>query len=484
VSTPADIETARRRKLERAQEAVTDGFHLTDTGNAERLVRRHGHEIRYCAPRKRWLVWDGKRWAWDQLGMVDQLAKATVRAIYGEASRARSDEARAAVAKHAVRSEERGRRMAMVALAQSEQGVPVLPEALDADPWLLNVANGTLDLRTAELRPHNPADLITKVASADYVPGARHELWDRYLADATGGDTELATYLQHAVGYALQGQVTEKAFWFLYGPPDGMKSTFIAAVSKMLGDYAVSAAFTTWLVQTSSGGNRGDIVALMGARLVTSVEVRKGVKFDEEIMKKVTGGDALVAAAKYESEVTFSPSFALWLAANEAPRIHDDDTAFWSRVQRIPFTNPLPKEQQVKDMRERLCAPDVQRAVLAWAVEGCLAWQRVGLAKSSAVEASTAGYREEMDRVAGFFAERCKFGPAASVKLSEFREAYTKWCEENGVKAPLTVKEMAQRLHDRGCKQGKDTTGNVRVWKGVRVLAAWEDPEPGHVGHV
>lgn len=465
----------RRKRAPVGEAIATIGMRLTDTGNAERLVARHRHEIRYCHPRKRWLIWDGKRWAWDLTAQIEQISKRTVRAIYAEAEHARDSEQAEAVAKHATYSEKRERRAAMVALAQSEPGIPVIPSELDADPYAFNVNNGTVDLSTGELRPHDRDDLITKLASVDYVPGARHELWERYLSDATGGDRELATYLRRMAGYSLYGRVVEKAWWFLYGPPDGTKSTFINALSDTLGDYAVAADFSTWLVQTSTGGNRGDLVALMGARLVCSVEARKGVKFDEAIMKRVTGGDPIKAAAKYEAEVEFQPTFALWLAANDAPVARDDDEGFWNRVRRIPFVNVIPKERQDRMMREKLAAPEVRSAILAWAVEGCIAWQRDGFGACKAVDDSTAKYRREMDRAAGFFDERCKFDPSAEVTIKRLREAYEEWCKEASIRAPLSKDELAGRLKHRGCRPGK--VERQRGWHGVRLLAEWEAPE-------
>lgn len=467
-------------KVQRAEPAAargisTIGFHLTDTGNAERLVARHRDLVRYCPPRRRWLIWDGKRWAWDRRGEIEQLAKRTVRAIYAEAEHARDQEHLEAVVRHATNSEKRDRRAAMIALAQSELGIPVLPDELDSDPLAFNVGNGTIDLSSGELREHRRADLITKLTPVDYVTGARHALWDLFLDEATGGDHELARYLQCVAGYALYGRVTEKAFWFLYGPPDGMKSTFMDALSCALGEYAVFADFGTWLVQTQTGGNRGDLVALMGARLVCSSEVRKGAKFDEAVMKRVTGGDMIKAAAKYEAEIEFLPTFTLVLAANDAPLARDDDEGFWSRSRRVPFTNPVDRAKRDPRMRDKLRAPDVQSAILAWAIEGCLRWQAEGFGSCAAVERSTAEYREEMDRVAGFFADRCAFGAEDMAKARDLRDAYEDWCKENGVRHALNGKDLAARLRGRGCTPAK--VDKDRGWKGVRVLRAWEYSE-------
>ncbi len=476
---PADAVAAANAAF---PEVAMIGFRCTDYGNSERLVARNRDRIRYCPPRKCWYVWDGRRWARDETGEIIRLAKRTVRAIYGEAEKCTEPAIRAAIATHARNSEKGPRLREMVTLAQSEPGIPVLPDELDADPWLLNVQNGTVDLRTGKVHAHRRGDLITKLVPAKYDPAAESELWFRFVVDVTGGDTELAAYLRRSVGYALQGTVTEKAFWFLYGPPDGMKSTFIATIASAIGDYAATASFTTWLVQTSTGGNRGDLVSLFGARLVTSVECRKGARFDEEILKRVTGGDELKAAAKYEAEVTFKPTFALWLAGNDAPVIRDDDEGAWSRVRRVPFLNALPKKRQDRKMPAKLRAAEVQSAILAWAVGGCLEWQSEGLGTCPAIEQSTAEYRAEMDRAAGFFGERCVFGAVERVVARTLRAEYEAWCSEQGVPHPLAGKEFGKRLGERGCRAIK--SNGVRCWDGVRLLANDEEPQGSRVGRV
>ena len=455
-------------------------FKCTDIGNAERLVARERGQIRYCPPRKRWLTYDGRRWLWDETGEINRKAKKTVRGIYEEAAACRDEEIRKAIAKHASDSENASRVSAMISFARSEASVPVLPAELDADPWKLNVLNGTVDLQTGKLGPHERSALITRLAPVEYDTAARSDLWDSFLKDATGGDDELAQYLQRAVGYALQGTASERAFFFLIGPPGTAKSTFIDAIAAALGDYHMAAAFDTWLVQTNTGGNRGDLVRLTSARLVTSVEVRKGAKFDEAIIKAITGGDEITAAAKYEGEITFKPAFALWLAANDAPAIRDDDEGAWARVRRIPFDHIIPAAQQDRTLKLRLREPEVRAAVLAWAVQGCLNWQREGLGSSAAIDKSTAAYRRDMDRIAGFFEECCVFEKEAKISRDSLRHAYEEWCKSEGVRFPLPAKEIATRLRETGCSDGK--SDGKRMWKGVRLLDTWEQPRDRGTG--
>jgi putative DNA primase/helicase len=196
-------------------------------------------------------------------------------------------------------------------------------------------------------------------------------------------------------------------------------------------------------------------------------------------VKAITGGDAITAAAKYEAELSYYPSFALWLAANDAPTIRDDDEGAWSRVRRIPFVHPLPKARQDPTMRARLREPVARAAILAWAVRGCLDWQANGIGTCAAVERSTAEYRDDMDRLAGFFEERCVFEPEARVQRSALRHAYEAWCKENGIRSPLAGKEFAARLREKGVSEGK--TAGTRMWSGVRTLGDWEDA-PGTDG--
>ncbi len=456
---PAEKKTRRRRPAL----AIVPHKTLTDLGNAERFVERNKGRIRYCPPRKKWLAYDGKRWRWDDDGVVVRLAKRTVRDIYREASECDDERERKMLATWAKSSESSARIGAMLELASTEAGVPVQPDELDPDPWLLNVQNGTLDLRSGELREHSRDDLITKIAPVPYDPEAQHDLWEDCLTDATGGDEDLVIYLGQIFGYALTGVATEKAFFFFYGPSNTSKSTVLRAWENAIGDYALSADFETWLKRRDPGGNRGDLVRLMGARLVTSSEVGRGGSFDERIMKSVTGGDPITAAAKYEADVTFKPTFTLVLAANDAPRIRDDDDGMWNRVQRVPFTNVIKTPDPT--MRDRLCEPEVAQAVLAWGVRGCLEWQAEGLRPPRAVQESTEAYKAESDRFQGFANDTLVADPEGSITRAQLRKLYETWCEEEGVK-PLGARELGNRLRSIGATDGKNK--GKRLWRGVR----------------
>lgn len=455
-------------------EVLTKGKKLTDLGNGERLVSRYGRQIRYSPQRKKWLIWDGKRWAWDETGAILRLAKKVVRGIYAEAADCDDEKIRAAVAAHAKASEKAAARSAMVTCASVEEGVPVMLSELDNDPWLLNCTNGTLDLRTGHLKPHDPNDLITKTTGLPFDPGASSDLWERVRAQAVGDDAELAAYLQRVAGYALIGLALERVFFFLFGPPGTAKSTLIDAVSAALGEYAVSADFETWLLRSNIGGNRGDLVRLAGARLVTSVEGRHGARWDEALIKRATGGDMITAAAKFEHEVSFQPSFTILLAANDAPGARDDDSGLWERMRRIPLTTTIPKADRKPEIKEALKTPAHAAAVLAWAVAGCLDYQRNGLGSAKVVEQSTAEYHAENDHFGEFLADEFVFEPGERVSRKKLAERYAAWCNDSGRKLPLSSKEIAKRLRNLGCEERKLI--GERMWIGLRLRCAADDP--------
>lgn len=456
-------------------------FALSDMGNAERLAARFRGHVRYCYARRKWLLWQGTHWAWDEGAGIQELAKYVVRDIYEEAAACPSEKGRKAIAKHALASEKSGRISAMLTLAQSEPGIPVTLAELDADPWLLNCGNGTVDLRTGELRPHRPEDLITKTTGLDFDPDATSTLWDTVLTSATSGDTELAAYLQRVAGYACAGVATERRFFLLYGEPGTGKSTIIDGLQAALGDYAMATPFDTWLAHTNVGGNRGDLVRLAGTRLAVSAEVRKGARWDEAIVKQITGGDEIVAAAKFEAEVSFRAACTLVLAANDAPTARDDDAGFWARCQRIPFERVIPEAEQVRGLKDELRKPDNARAVLAWAVRGCLAWQAHGIGSCAAVERSTAAYRAESDRF-GEFLEECMVvdpsDPTARITRKLLRAQYEQWAKEVGLRTLLSARQMRARLLERGVTETKYV--GERMWVGVR-LREEDDEHPGAV---
>ncbi|AEG14986.1 phage/plasmid primase, P4 family [Desulfofundulus kuznetsovii DSM 6115] len=454
---PAPVPEANKKTDEQPS-----GEHLTDLGNARRLVARYGQDLRYCHPWGKWLVWTGKGWKVDETGAVLRLAKETVRNIYAEAAAEPDEKARQRIVDHALRSESAGRIKAMVALAESEPGIPVLPAELDRDPWLLNVLNGTIDLRTGELRPHRREDMLTKIAPVEYDPQAKCPRWEQFLNEIMDGNRNLMGFLQRAVGMSLTGDTSEHVLFILHGSGRNGKSTFLNTLLALLGDYGMTAA-PDLLMAKQNDRHPTELADLFGKRLVVSIESDEGRRLAESLIKQLTGGDKIKARRMREDFWEFSPSHKLWLATNHKPRVRGTDVAIWSRLKLIPFAVTFPEDKQDKQLAKKLLAE--LPGILRWAVEGCLTWQRDGLGVPEEVKAATESYRQEQDVLAAFLNECCIINPLAKVAARNLYKAYVDWCGENG-EHPLAQRNFGMRLAERGFVSKKGTAGRY-FWEGI-----------------
>jgi len=440
--------------------------HATDLGNARRFLIAYGPDLHYCHPLQRWFVWDGTSWKEDQTGEVVARAKATVRAMYAEAASEGDDRRRQELARHALKSEAAQKIRAMVELLKTEPGIPVLPGELDRDPWLLNCQNGTLDLRTGELRPHDRRDLITKLAPVAYDPNATCPEWLSFLDRITGGRADLVTYLQRVVGYSLTGLTDERVLFILYGSGANGKSTFLETIALLLGDYAMRTTTETLLARDREGVPN-DVARLRGARFVYASEAEEGRRLAEAKIKDVTGGDKIPARFLYGEWFEFCPEFKLFLATNHRPTIRGTDEGIWDRIRLIPFDVRIPESERIprRELMDRFKSE--LPGIFAWAVRGCLEWQEHGLGMPTEVAQATGAYRAEMDVLAQFLDECCIVNPLGKAKAGDLYGAYVDWCEANGER-PLAQRNFGMRLTERGFEQRRGT-GGARWWVGVRL---------------
>lgn len=462
----------------------------TDMANAAWFVERFGEHIRYVTTWKKWLAFDGKRFALDESGVMRLAMRAAEQRLaialemYCDAVKAADDsaETKKAIARAlayvgwAKRSQQAPKIEAMVRLARNAAAVAVDHTALDADPYLLNVANGTIDLRTGALKAHDPADLITKLAPVEYDPSAPAPTWDAFLRWAMQDDEELVAYLQRIVGYAAVGAIGEHILVFNYGDGNNGKGTTFNTIQRVLGDYAQPAP-RTLLFTTNHSQHPTEIASLYGARFVMCPEVQQGVAFDEAKVKDLTGGDILSARRMGEDFWKFPPTHTLILAGNYKPTVVGDDKGIWRRIRVIPWGASVAPEDVDTSLPSKLEAE--WQGILAWIVRGALEWQRTGLGDPLAVTEATAVYREESDPLGEFFALRCAFETEPKIARKMLRGVYEAFCEENGCK-PIDAKTFAKRLKDRGVVDGGTIAlfdKRLDAWKGVRLKTDTERSE-------
>ena len=449
---------------------------MTDLANAERFAKQHGDELRFCEQTQTWYVWTGLRWEIDSTGAVVRRAMKTVRKIYEEADSLKAEDARNAMRVHARKSEAQARINAIVKLAGALKRIAVKLDAFDADPWLLNVENGTVDLRTGELRDHDRGDLITKVAPVHYDIDAKHDKWARFLDGISNGNAEIVDFLARAVGYSLTGDTREDKYFVLYGPAKRGKSTFVGIVEAVLGDYARTADPSTFMASPMSVGGdkpRPDLVRLMGARIVVSKEIEIGAKMNEALVKTITGGDVIAVRDLHSRHLEMRPTYKLWFVVNDCPVVRGDDTGMWRRILRVPFDKKV--ENPEEGFREAMIQePELRSAVLAWAVSGVRMWREGGLNVPKAIADSTAEYRAEMDHTSEFFSRKCLFDSEARVSRKALRKAYTEWCEEHGY-SPLGARRFASNLRDHVRDNNfNPADADTTVREEHRVLDGWK----------
>jgi putative DNA primase/helicase len=442
-------------------------FNLTDLGNAERFIEHHGEDIRYCYPWGKWLVWTGARWERDEAGKVHKRAKETVRSIYGEAAAAEDEDRRKALAKHATASEAEGKIRAMVELAKSE--VPVFPEELDAQPWLLNAPNGTVDLRTGELREHRREDLLTKMTGTVYKPDVSAPAWESFLERVLPSE-ELRAFVQRGSGYSATGDTSEQCMFINHGAGNNGKSTFQEAFGEALGDYAMRTP-TEMLMAKRGGGVPNDIARLKGSRFVTASETEEGRRLAESLVKDLTGQDTISARFMRAEWFEFKPTHKLWLATNHKPEIRGTDNAIWRRIRLIPWDVTVPQAERDRKLPEKLRAE--LPGILAWCIRGCLEWQSKGLKPPEEVRQATREYRAEMDVLAAFVADCCERGNDEKAYAGELWKAWQRWCDETGEQAG-TQKRFGGRLSERGFLNHRDSRTGRKVWSGVSLRSDWE----------
>src|SRR5258706_5993433 len=340
----------------------------------------------------------------------------------------------------------------MVKVAETGPAIATTPDQFDRDPWLLNVQNGTIDLRTGTLKSHDPHDLITKVAPRAFDPDARSAVWEQFLADVFLGDAEMIDFMQRTIGYTLTGSTQEHAFYIAWGSGRNGKSTLFGAVGKVLGHYAATTPAQTILHRDRTGGIPNDIAALAGARMVSVSKTDSGMALNIGLIKHLTGGDRVTARFLYREAFTYTPQMKFWLMTNNKPDIPESTKAIWARIKLIPFENDFTgREDRTMDAK----LDEAGDAILAWAVAGCQSWLRDGLHEPAKVQAATQSYKEEQDLLAEFVDETCDLGSELEVKARVLYKAYQAWSQSNHQMRPMPEKEFSNQMQQRGIRKVK-----------------------------
>jgi putative DNA primase/helicase len=463
-ATAAARGESRRGQPRKAPPPPSSGDPLPDEpdselGYARRLVHVYGDRVRYVPEWKWWLVWDGKRWAHDATGQAARWMKSIARRVTSDALAIEDEKERQAALNRARRGESSAGVAGALTLAGTEAEIVVTPDDLDADPFLLNCTNGTVDLRTGERRPHDPADLITKMTRAAHDPDAASTEFSAFLKRVQP-DGEMRRFLARLLGHSLEGRVSDILPIF-HGEGANGKSTLIGVVLTALGDYA-DAADPELLTARSFDAHPTGVADLCGLRLAVLHEIDRGRRLAEGTVKRLTGGDRLKARRMRENFWSFDPSHTFVMLTNHRPIVAGTDEGIWRRLRLVPWDVVIPEPERDRELPGRLKLE--MDAVLAWLVAGYSDWHENGMGEPDQVTAATSAFKAESDTVGRFVKERCLEGHG-TVGSTELFRAWEKWCAEQG-EEPGTQKAFSESLENRGVDKYKDGTGRMR-WKSI-----------------
>ena len=423
----------------------------TEDALALAFTRRYHRDWRYVAAWGRWLVWDGRRWRNEETLAATDLIRGVCRHAALQADNP----------KLAAKLATSGTVGGVERLARADRRHAATTAEWDADPWLLNTPGGVVDLRTGRLRAHDRADRMTKITTA--TPAGDCPTWRRFLAEVTGGDADLQAYLQRVSGYCLTGSTREHALFFLYGTGANGKSVFVNTLATILGDYAASAPMDTFM-EARGDRHPTDMAGLRGARFVSSIETEQGRRWNESKVKAITGGDKVSARFMRQDFFEYTPQFKLVIAGNHKPAIRNIDEAMKRRLHLIPFTITVPPERRDKHLQQKLLAE--RDGILAWALEGCLAWQRLGrLDPPPQVVAATEEYFEAEDALGRWLEERCVREANAKSLTAELFTDWKQWAEAAG-EFVGSQRRFSDLLITRGVEKWRNAAG-IRGFRGV-----------------
>ncbi len=432
----------------------------SELGYARRLVSVYGDRLRYVPAWRRWLVWDGQRWAHDGTGQAARWMKSIARRVTSDAIAEENEKKRQAAISLARRGESSSGVSGALTLAGTEEGIVVTPDDLDADPFLLNCRNGVLDLRTGQLGPHDPALLLTKMTGAAYDPEAPGAEFAKFL-ERVQPDEAMRSFLARLLGHALEGRVVSHLLPIFHGAGANGKSTLLEAVAAALGDYAGPADPELLTARTFDAHPTG-VADLCGLRLAILHESDAGRRLAEGTVKRLTGGDRIKARRMREDFWSFEPSHTFVMASNHKPIVTGQDEGIWRRLRLVPWDVVIPPEERDEELAHKLALE--LDAVLGWLAAGYADWHEHGLSDPEQVVKATSSFRAESDALGRFLDACCLVGSHYNVGSSDLFAAWSKWCAAEGAD-PGTQTAFATALQNKGLDSRK-VHGRMR-WTGV-----------------
>lgn len=426
------------------------GWH--DAGNSNLFADLFSDVACYVPERKKWYVFDGTRWVPDVANMkVMELCKTAADALMSYTIQYVNDEKlRSDYIKHISKWQQYKCRETILKDAASV--VPAKLSEFDQNLYLLNCQNGTLNLRDMTFHEHSAADKLTKICGAEYHPEACCERWDQFINEVTCGDTELAAFIQKALGYSLTGDTRYECFFILYGATSrNGKGTLCETMMQLVGEYGRTANPET-IAQRKHSDSRSpteDIARLTGARFVNMSEPDKQMALSAALIKTLTGNDTVNARFLGENSFDYRPQFKIFVNTNHLPYVSDSTLFSSDRVKIIPFTRHFESWERDNALKSKLTTAESLSGILNWCIEGLKALRREGFKMPEAVVNATQQYKESSDKLGQFIDSELERVPSAEVETRAVHNRYQGWCYDSGYR-PEGFTEFKKSLASAG----------------------------------
>lgn len=390
---------------------------------------------RFDRERGIWYVYDGKVWQPDENALaVAELAKILADRLYTFALQITDEDTRNRYIKRVQKLQMRKNRRTMIEDAKSVY--PVSHTIFDRNTDLFNCQNGTLNLTTGEFRPHDPADFLTMMSGVTYDPDAACPRWEQFISEVMCNDSDLALYLQKALGYALTGDTSLECLFILYGATSrNGKGTTMETFLKIMGDYGKTSnpeMLSTKFGNTNASGPSEEIARLAGVRFVNISEPEKKITFNAALVKRMTGNDTLNARFLHENSFDFRPNFKIFINTNYKPSVSDMTLFYSNRLKLIPFKRHFEEHEQDKGLKAFFAEEHSQSAIFNWCYQGYKLFKKHGLDDPAAVTEATKEYQDESDRIGQFVDAWLEEGEAFEERTSAVYRLYGQWCDKYG----------------------------------------------------
>ncbi|MFO0561154.1 MAG: phage/plasmid primase, P4 family [Polyangiales bacterium] len=401
----------------------------SDAWNASRFAVEYRNRLRFV-PERGWFAWTGSHWRFDdQAGTRGAQDFAAELALLADSDQA-IEPARRFKVVDALGS--RSKIQAIETLARARLELTAHIGDFDGDAFLLNCANGMVDLRTGHLREHDPNELCSREVPAAYDPSASAPTFDAFLARVQP-DPEVRAFLQRWAGYCATGATNEQCLVVHWGTGANGKSTFVEALNFVLGRYAQLVPSDVLLARSGQDAHPTERAQLCGLRHALVSETTSGKGWNENAVKQLTGDTKMSARYMRQDFFEFTITHKLSVCTNNRPEVRENSHAFWRRVHLIPWAVQIPESEKDPNLLEKLRAEAL--GILAWIVRGAVEWSEQGLCPPAGIRAATESYRNESDRIGQFLEERTRPLDGARTPASALYRAWSDWCEARGESA-------------------------------------------------